>query len=204
MVSKKDINTECKIVEAAEKVFIENGMAGARMQQIADEAGINKALLHYYYRSKEKLFSIVFRTAIKALLPNLIKSFKTEGDFFDRLHVFVESYLNIIEKNPHLPGFVIHELNHRPEQLIQTIADLDIDIQFILDDIDAEIEKGRIINISPKHLIVNVISLCIFPVVARPMVTGVLFKGNKEEYKTFLKERRTNVADFVINSIKTK
>lgn len=204
MVSKKDINTEGKIVEAAEKVFIENGMAGARMQQIADEAGINKALLHYYYRSKEKLFSIVFRTAIKALLPNLIKSFKTEGDFFDRLHVFVESYLNIIEKNPHLPGFVIHELNHRPEQLIQTIAELDIDIQFIIDDIHAEIEKGRIINIPPKHLIVNVISLCIFPVVARPMVTGVLFKGNKEEYKAFLKERKTNVADFVINSIKTK
>lgn len=204
MVAKKDINTEGKIVEAAEKVFIENGMAGARMQQIADEAGINKALLHYYYRSKEKLFSIVFRTALKALLPNIIKSFKSEGSFFDKLRVFVNTYLNIIEKNPHLPGFVIHELSHRPEQLIQTIAELDIDIQFIIDDIQAEIDKGNIINISPKHLIVNVISLCIFPVVARPMVTGVLFKGDKDEYKNFLKERKSHVADFVINSIKTK
>jgi len=204
MVGKKDINTEGKIVVAAEKVFIEKGMAGARMQQIADEAGINKALLHYYYRSKEKLFSIVFRTAIKALLPNLIKSFKIEGHFFDRLHAFVNSYLNIIEKNPHLPGFVIHELNHRPEQLIQTIAELDIDIQFIIDDIQTEIENGNIINISPKHLIVNVISLCVFPVVARPMVTGVLFKGDKDEYKNFLKERKMHVADFIINSIKTK
>lgn len=204
MVAKKDINTEGKIVEAAEKVFIENGMAGARMQQIADEAGINKALLHYYYRSKEKLFSIVFRTALKALLPNIIKSFKSEGSFFDKLRVFVNTYLNIIEKNPHLPGFVIHELSHRPEQLIQTIAELDIDIQFIIDDIQAEIDKGNIINISPKHLIVNVISLCIFPVVARPMVTGVLFKGDKDEYKNFLKERKSHVADFIINSIKTK
>ncbi len=204
MKAKKDINTEEKIVEAAEKVFIKNGMAGARMQQIADEAGINKALLHYYYRSKEKLFSIVFRTALKALLPNIIKSFKSEGSFFEKLRVFVDTYLTIIEKNPHLPGFVIHELNHRPEQLIQTIAELDIDIQFIIDDINTEIENGNIINISPNDLIINVISLCIFPVVARPMVTGVLFKGDKDEYKTFLKERKSHVADFVINSIKTK
>lgn len=204
MVAKKDTNTEEKIVEAAEKVFIENGMAGARMQQIADEAGINKALLHYYYRSKEKLFSIVFKTAIKALLPNLIKSFKTEGDFFDRLNAFVENYLKIVEKNSHLPGFVIHELNHHPEQLIQTIAELNIDIQFIIDDIHAEIEKGNIISISPKHLIVNVISLCVFPIVARPMVTGVLFKGDKDEFKNFLEERKNHVADFIINSIKTK
>lgn len=204
MVEKKDINTEGKIVEAAEKVFIEKGMAGARMQQIADEAGINKALLHYYYRSKEKLFSIVFRTAIKALLPNLIKSFKTEGDFFDRLHIFVERYLTIIEKNPHLPGFVIHELSHRPDQLIKTIAELDVDIQFIIDDIQTEIDNGNIINTSPQHLIVNVISLCVFPIVARPMVTGIIFKGDKDKYQNFLQERKSNVAEFVINSIKIK
>jgi AcrR family transcriptional regulator len=114
MVANKDSNTEEKIVQAAEKVFIEKGMAGARMQQIADEAGINKALLHYYYRSKEKLFSIVFRTAIRALIPNLIKSYNSrEGDFQFKIRKFVDTYLTMMEKNPHIPGFVIHELNNR-------------------------------------------------------------------------------------------
>lgn len=204
MVANKDSNTEEKIVLAAEKVFIEKGMAGARMQQIADEAGINKALLHYYYRSKEKLFSLVFRTAIKALVPNLVKSYKTgEGSFEDKIRKFVDAYLTMIEKNPHIPGFVIHELNNRPDKLIEMLSELNIDISFIINDIESEIEKGNIKPIDPTHLIMNIISMCIFPIVARPMVTGIFFQGDKTAYKEFIKSRKDHVADFIIDSIKT-
>lgn len=205
MITDKDQNTEEKIVQAAEKVFIEKGMAGARMQQIADVAGINKALLHYYYRSKEKLFSIVFKTAIKALIPSVIKSYKnSEGDFFNKIRGFVHSYLLIIEKSPHIPGFVIHELNNRPEELINMLSELDMDFSFIIDDIQNEIDAGRIIPIAPVNLIINIISLCIFPVVARPMITGVFYKVDKKSYKDFLKQRKDHVADFIIDSIKIK
>lgn len=204
MVANKDSNTEEKIVLAAEKVFIEKGMAGARMQQIADEAGINKALLHYYYRSKEKLFSLVFRTAIKALVPNLVKSYKTgEGSFEDKIRKFVDAYLTMIEKNPHIPGFVIHELNNRPDKLIEMLSELNIDISFIINDIESEIEKGNIKPIDPTHLIMNIVSMCIFPIVARPMVTGIFFQGDKTAYKEFIKSRKDHVADFIIDSIKT-
>jgi TetR/AcrR family transcriptional regulator len=199
----KDFNTEERIVQAAEKVFIEKGMAGARMQQIADEAGINKALLHYYYRSKEKLFSIIFRSAVKAMVPNLIKSYQRgKGHFNDKIRKFVEAYLNIIEKNPHIPGFVIHELNNRPEDLIKMLSELNLDISFIISDIEAEIEKGNIKPIEPIHLLVNIVSLCIFPIVARPMITGIFFKGDKKDYKDFIKSRKDHVADFIIESIK--
>lgn len=204
MVANKDSNTEEKIVQAAEKVFIEKGMAGARMQQIADEAGINKALLHYYYRSKEKLFSIVFRTAIRALIPNLIKSYKSgEGDFQFKIRKFVDTYLTMMEKNPHIPGFVIHELNNRPDELIKMLSELNIDISFIIKDIEAEIAKGTIKPIEPTHLMMNIVSMCIFPIVARPMVTGIFFQGDKNAYKEFIKSRKDHVADFIIDSIKT-
>jgi len=204
MVSNKDTNTEEKIVQAAEKVFIEKGMAGARMQQIADEAGINKALLHYYYRSKEKLFSIVFRMAVRTLVPNLIKSYqKGEGSFEDRIRRFVDTYLSMMDKNPHIPGFVIHELNNRPEELIKMLSELNVDISFIIKDIEDEIDQGNIKPIEPIHLMMNIVSMCIFPIVARPMVTGIFFQGDKKAYKDFIKSRKDHVADFIIESIKT-
>lgn len=203
MIEKQDSNTEEKIILAAEKVFIENGMAGARMQQIADEAGINKALLHYYYRSKEKLFEIVFKTAIKMLVPNLVNAYKSgDGDFFTRLRKFIDSYITIIEKTPHIPAFVIHEVNHRPDQLTNMLAELNVDISFIINDINAAIDAGEIRPINPYDLMINVISLTIFPVVARPMITGIIFKGDKKGYKEFMKHRRNVVADFIINSIR--
>jgi len=178
-------------------------MAGARMQQIADEAGINKALLHYYYRSKEKLFSIVFRAAIRALIPNVLKTYKNDnGDFFSKVRNFVKGYLTIIEQHPHIPGFVIHELSHRPEELTELLAELNLDISFIISDIEEEIEQGRIKPIAPTDLIVNIVSLCIFPVVGKPMVSGIFFQGDKKAYKEFIKSRKNHVADFIIDSIK--
>lgn len=201
---KNDKNTEEKIIKAAEKVFIEKGMAGARMQEIADEAGINKALLHYYYRSKDKLFSIIFNVAIKTFAPNLISVFNSDEDFFVKLRNFVNAYLTIIEKNPHLPGFIIHEISNRPEKLQNILGHLNIDMNPILNDIEDEMKKGRIRKMNPQHLLINVISLCIFPVVAKPMILGILLKGDEEGYQTLLSERKEHIVEFVINSIKIK
>ena len=78
MTTNKDTNTEQSILEAAKIVFIKKGMEGARMQEIADEAGINKAMLHYYYRSKDKLFEAVFKETFLKLVPNLIEIVKTD------------------------------------------------------------------------------------------------------------------------------
>jgi AcrR family transcriptional regulator len=201
-MSEKDRNTEEKIIQAAEKVFIERGMDGARMQQIADEAGINKALLHYYYRSKAKLFAIVFKTAFKTFMPNLLGAFKGDDDFFTKLRNFINTYLGIIEKNPHIPSFVLHEISHESDRLIMMLNELNINIDFIFEQVIDEIEKGHIRPIDPKHFFLNVVSLCIFPVVAKPMVLGILFKGDEKAYHQMMGERKTQVADFIIHSIK--
>ncbi len=201
-MSKKDNNTEEKIIQAAEVVFIEKGMAGARMQQIADVAGINKALLHYYYRSKEKLFNVIFKIAFKAFIPNLLEVFKGDKDFFTKLRYFVSKYIDVLERNPHLPGFVLHEISHRPDNLMKMVKEMNFDVDFIQDQIAEEIAQGKIKAIDPAQLLINVISLCIFPIVAKPMISGVIYKGDEKAYKKMLKDRKTHVADFIINSIK--
>ena len=201
MVEKK---TEEKIIVAAEKVFIEKGLAGARMQEIANEAGINKALLHYYYRSKEKLFEMVFKVAFKALAPNLLKGFDGPEDFFTKLEHFVSSYLSLIDKNPHIPGFIINELSANPKRLETMVTLMDLDLRPIYNAIEEEIEKKTIKPIEPSDLVLNVLALCVFPIVAKPMVKGILFKGSEEEYKLMLEKRKKNVTRFVISAIKIK
>ncbi len=203
MKEKKDINTEEKIIRAAKKVFMQHGMAGARMQCIADEAGINKSLLHYYFRSKEKLFSIVFQKAVKESIPQIVKAFNADAHLFDKIRRFVREYLEFIGENPYLPMFIMHELASRPEHLKELLESIKIDIDFITKNIEDEIEKGTIIPIKPSHLMINIISLCVFPVVAKPMMAKFFIPdGNNDAYDQFLEERKKMVADFVINSIK--
>lgn len=196
-------NTEEKIIKAAENEFIEQGFSGARMQAIANKAGINKALLHYYFRSKQKLFEVIFKTAFKLFVPKIIGTFKrTDLDFFGKIKLFVSDYITLIQKNPHIPVFIIHELNTKSSTLSKIISEQSIDFEPIKNQIRDEIEKGTIKAMPPEQLIVNVISLCIFPIVAAPIVKVVLFQGDSKEYQNMIEARKTLVADFVINSIK--
>lgn len=195
-------NTEEKIIVAAEKVFIEKGLAGARMQEIANEAGINKSLLHYYYRSKEKLFTMVFKLAFKTIAPDLIKAFEGDEDFFTRIERFVFAYLSIIDKNPHIPGFIISELGNNPKRLVDIIGYLELDIQPVYDAIEEEIQKKTIKEIEPSDLIINIVALCVFPIVAKPIIEKIVFKGSEEEYKKMLDRRKVEAARFVISAIK--
>ena len=110
MVVDKE-NTEKKILEAAKEVFIEKGNDGARMQEIADKAGINKSLLHYYYRTKEKLFESVFKFAFSQFAPKVLNAFDGDEDFFKQLEKFISIYIDIISKNAFIPMFILNEVN---------------------------------------------------------------------------------------------
>lgn len=99
-------------------VFLEKGMAGARMQDIADRAGINKALLHYYFRSKDKLFLIIFREAVHAFLPQIQTLFTTAPDLPSLIRGFVQTYMSMLANQPYLAPFIIHEINHNPKNVV--------------------------------------------------------------------------------------
>ena len=197
--------TEELILDAAKDVFQHKGMAGARMQEIADKAGINKAMLHYYYRSKQKLFEAVFKSAINLMAPKVVEIINTEDHLFDKIRNFTDKYITFISKHNYIPLFIINELRRNPE-ILKTSLDYNFDTsvreKLNLQIIDL-IDKKEIKPISAEQLFLDVISLCVFPIITKPLMTAILDKTNKE-YNEIINQRKTYVADFIINAIKLK
>ena len=202
MVADKE-NTEEKILSAAKEVFVEKGKDGTRMQEIADKAGINKSLLHYYYRNKEKLFGAVFQFVFRQFAPKIMNVFNNEDDLFSQIEKFISLYVDMIAKNPFMPMFILNEVNKKDTSfVVKVIKMAGIDPHEYRDRVYEEIEKGTIRNIDPNQLLVNIIAMCLFPFIGRPIIQIIVFEDNKEEYDKFLDSRKKEVADFIINSIK--
>lgn len=198
------INTELLILESAKKLFIINGLEKTKMQQIADEAGINKSLLHYYFRSKDKLFEAVLAGILAEIAPMLKRFFGGDTPIFTKIENFVATYINLINKNPFLPEFVFNELNRNPDNLVRIMISAGVDPDAILQQIETEIESGRIKNINPKQLLINILALTIFPFLAKPIVKGLLLENDEALFNQFIEERKALVSEFIINAITIK
>lgn len=199
----KEKSTEEKILEAAKKVFVTRGMAGARMQDIADEAGINKALLHYYFRNKEKLFEVIFMQSAQKLFPKINSIFESDAPLFEKIENFCEEYITIISENPYLPMFVLNEVSKNPETFLQTFWNQQSSPRpnKFLEQVEKEIKKGTIKKISPLHLLINLISMSIFPFVGKPMIQYAM--GLDElQFKNIMEQRKKEIPKFIIDSIK--
>ena len=189
--------TKEKIIQAAHDVFIRKGMDGARMQEIADEAGINKALLHYYFHSKEQLFKEVFYGILSKLIPGLILIFKGEGSLHDKIEAVIAEYDSFMFRNPFLPQFVLREINRDPDQLSGFMSDQGLDFELVEKMINKAVEAGKVRPITFPHLFVNLIGMIVMPYVGRPLFQRKLFKNDPVEYEKFLQERRMVVTSFV-------
>lgn len=204
MVKKrKDSSTEEKILIAARQVFIEKGLAGARMQDIADRAAINKAMLHYYFKNKEMLFEVIFRETAGKLFPHFEKLMDSDLNFFDKIRSIVSSYIEVIIQNPYLPLFVMNEMNKNPEIGMKTFFEAQKPgfVKKFRESIEESMKEGLIQPINPVHLIMNMFSMCAFPFIAKPMIkllTGV----EDEQFKNLMEQRKVLVAEFIINSIR--
>jgi TetR/AcrR family transcriptional regulator len=203
-MTEQELTTEKTILEAAKKVFLDKGFDGARMQNIADEAGINKALLHYYFRSKDKLFDAIFEDAFRQFFPNISQVLMSDMPFPEKIRAFVSHYTDMLVNNPHLPIFILRELQRAPEKIVSMIKESGIDPEVTASFLQKELENGKMASIPASHLIVNMIGLCVFPFIGRPIIQGFIFNNNTEDYNKFLLERKTTVADFIINAIQIK
>ena len=202
MKKGKDENTEEQILEAAKNVFQTKGMDGARMQEIADKAGINKAMLHYYYRSKQLLFEAVFKNVFSLLAPHLNAILNDDSSIEEKVKNFTFNYISFISKHPYLPNFIIQELNRNPEFILQMKDSKGFpNLAKFKEQVDREVEKGSIKPISAEQLFINILALNIFPFVAKPLIMAFSNVDSKA-YKQLMEDRKTEVADFIINSIK--
>jgi len=195
--------TEELILDAAKDIFQHKGMDGARMQEIADKAGINKAMLHYYYRSKQKLFEAVFNSAINLMAPKIVKIINTDEHLFVKIENFTDKYIGFISKHNYIPSFIINELNRNPDLLKDIFKNRNENQieQKLINQINELVEKGEIRPIDPEQLLLDIMSLSIFPIIGQPLLKNILNKNDKE-YRSLLKKRKTCVAEFIINSIK--
>ncbi len=200
---KKD-NTEDKILNAAQNVFIRKGMDGARMQEIADEAGINKALLHYYFRTKEKLFGAIFKSVFSQILPNIMEMVHSDLPFEEKLKIFLDKYMNLLIKHPFVPTFILKEMNRDPDFLASVLKNSGLQPKNIFAMFDKEMQSGKIRKMDPRDLMANILGLCIFPVAAKPLLNIMLFDGDKKAYDQFIENRKTTVKEFILNSILIK
>ena len=191
MKSEKQMNeqeqsTEEKILEAASEVFTEKVFAGTRTRDIAEKAGINLALLNYYFRSKEKLFEQVMKIKVVLLfgkiLPILINE-KTSLE--EKIDLASEKYFEILSKNPNLPLFVISEIQKKNSNITKIIP---VNKIFENSVIIKQIKEKRP-EINPLHYLVNFLAMTIFPFVAKP-VFNAFELTNEAEYHQFISERR--------------
>lgn len=196
------MTTEEKIFNAARIVFQKKGFAGARMQEIADEAGINKAMLHYCFKNKQLLFEAVFKNAFSQLAPQINAIFSSTETIFEKIKQFTHSYISFVIVNPFLPPFVIQEMNNNPEFVKSFFKNENSPNPYLLiDQIKKEIDLGIIKPLNPKQLVLDIFSMTVFPFAAQMMVKGILHLDDAE-FNLMMEERKTTIAEQIINSIK--
>lgn len=198
----KEHSTEFVILSAAKKVFSKKGKDGATMQEIANEAGINKALLHYYFRTKDLLFEQVFFEEVKKFSPILKNAIAQEVDLYQKINNICEAYILMAIENPFVPVFVIGELNKQPDLFIQKMFDGDLpDFPKLAMQIKKEVDAGKIKPIMPQQLIMNMMSMCVFPFLMKPMfIVGMQI--DKDFFTNLMLQRIKDVPKFIIDSIK--
>ncbi|WP_348811527.1 TetR/AcrR family transcriptional regulator [Flavobacterium maritimum] len=196
------MTTEEKIFNAARIIFQKKGFSGARMQEIADEAGINKAMLHYCFKNKQQLFEAVFMNAFSQLAPQINEIFNSNETVFDKIRKFTHSYISFVIHHPFLPPFIIQEMNNNPE-FVMTFLNHENkpNPKLLIAQIEQEIEAGIIKPIAPKQLLLDIFSLTVFPFAAQMMVKGIL-QITESEFNQMMEERKTIIAEQIINSIK--
>jgi AcrR family transcriptional regulator len=209
-VAPLDGDTEAKILDAAHVVFTRRGTAAARMQEVADEAGVNKALLHYYFRNKERLAAAVFDRVARDLFSKIAGVATSDAALDAKVRAIVAAYLDQFARTPYAPGYLICEMNQNParaEQLLGALgavptrrgpppffAKLALQIQ-------AQVAAGTIRPIQPRQFLVNLVSLCVFPFAGRPMLCAV-FRMDERAFDAFIEERKTALPEFFLNALR--
>ena len=202
--------TEQRILDAAHAVFVRAGTAGARTQEIAREAGVNSALLHYYFRTKERLAEAVFKRAAGQLLPAVIRVLASDAGLEEKVQRVVEVEIDHLRKAPYLPGYVLSELTHHPERASQLIAavtgevpvEVGIRVGTVLaSQIEQRVRAGTMHPVAPDQFVVNLLALCVFPFAARPMLMA-LFGIDQHGFDQFIDRRRKELAPFFLRALK--
>jgi AcrR family transcriptional regulator len=190
-------DTEGIILDAARKVFVELGPVNARMKDVADEAGITQSLLHYYFRKRDALYRAVFQAELNRIMSEQVYELKSDAPLSEKLGAFARGIIDVHAENPHLAAFVVFETHYNDEhfdEINKALAGLDLDV--LQRQIDERVEAGNMEPMRAEHLLTNVLALCLFPFLARPILRSA-YDMDEEAYQAFVEERKAAVPQFI-------
>jgi TetR/AcrR family transcriptional regulator len=201
-----DKSTEERILAAATRIFLRSGKDGARMQEIADEAGINKALLHYYFRSKEQLYREVVLREVSGFFRELVASFSGEGEIEEFIRFFIDNYIDRLAGNPQVVRFLTWELGSGGAVVRDVVREAVMGAQSgalyrkYTAVLDRAVREGRIRPVDPQHLIMNVLGMCLYTFLAAPILEHI-FPGLRIQDERFIARRKTEIFELVWRGI---
>lgn len=198
-------STEERILEAAVQEFMTKGYAGARTTAIAEAAGVTHAMLHYYFRTKDKLFDRIIESKIGTLRDIMLASL---GDptipLFDKIKSAIETHQDFIAANPELPRFMINEVLSRPDRMPKVIEQLKhhtpLVVQSLQRQIDEYADRGLCRRVDAGILMLDIVSLNIFPFSAKPMVNALL-GGMMENPQAFVEARKIENVETIMKKL---
>ena len=209
VLDERDGDTEQRILQAARSVFIRRGTSGARMQEIAAEAGVNQALLHYYFRSKQRLAEAVFREAAARLVPAVLRLLASDAALEQKVEGFVHLYIDTVREQPFLPGYILAELHQHPERVRGLQEAIGVQPAMVAKTLLAKLrtqleegaKSGTLRRIAPEQFIVSLLALTVFPFAARP-VLDLALGMNDDGFGRFLDERRAELPAFILSALR--
>ena len=195
---KADAKT--RILDAADEIFVRRGIDGARMQEIADHAGVNKALLHYYFRSKADLARAVWLRIASSFVPGIFQMMASDLPLDDKIDRFVEAYHARLTRHPYLLAYVISEAARHPDLVGDFFSAERREaarrmIGKLRTQIDEQAKAKRMPPLSAEQFLVTLAGSCLFPFAAKPMIAELLGLGAKA-FDGFMDERRRDLPVF--------
>ena len=199
--------TEQRIFDSAREIFIRDGRDGARMEEIARHAGINKALLHYYFRSKEKLYRAIFQQEFNRVIGDLLDSLPLDLKISEFLESFINNYIDRMSRNSHVIQFMLWEIRSGGENMREFLQDLfssgrlNFTPHRVIKKFQQAMRKGEIRKADPHQLLLNIISMCIYTFIAGPIIQAIFPEINTLDSK-FIRRRKKEIFQLVWNGIK--
>jgi AcrR family transcriptional regulator len=193
-----DLTTEEKIKEAAGIVFTKKGYGNARTRDIAEEAGINLALLNYYFRSKEKLFNIVMAERIDKLFGVLVPLLNDESTTLEeKLEKIADNYITMLLEHPDLPIFVLSEIRSNPDQLANRLQAR----QQLTESVFIRQLKTKRSDVHPFHFLMNLLGMILFPFIAKPVLEPII--GGEDNYRMIMEQRKKLIPGWIKMMLET-
>lgn len=191
---------ERQIIETAQQLFIEKGFAGTSMSDIAATVGINRPTLHYYFRTKDKMFKAVFGSIVISLMPKIHDIIKLDIPFVDRMGMVLDKYIELFTKEPYLPKFICGEIQRDVNHLLEVAKELQFEatLSLVKDTLLAEMEAGKIKKVPLPMVFLTFYSLLTYPFLVRNLIT-TLFLDNEEDFTSFLQEWKQHIITELTN-----